>query len=71
MEKDSVPCQVEFKIGDKVRFSVTGTSATVLGIERYRVPGRVRVLYKIKLENAIRTAKQDELELLEQSGSQS
>ncbi len=63
---------MEFKIGDKVRFSVTGTSATVLGIERYRVPGRARVLYKIKLsDRTVRTAKQDELEPLEESASQS
>jgi hypothetical protein len=71
VEKDSVQSQVEFKIGETVRFSVTGTSATVLGIERYRVPGRVRVLYKIKLHDGIRTAKQDELERFEEFSSKS
>jgi hypothetical protein len=54
----------EFKVGEKVRFTVTGISVTILGLERYRTPGRIGVRYKIKLPNGIRVAQQDELEPL-------
>ena len=65
MDKDSVR---EFKIGDSVRFAITGTSAIVLDIERFRAPGQIRILYKIKLpDRTVRVAKPNELEPFEES----
>jgi len=65
VDKDSVR---EFKIGDNVRFAITGTPAKVLDIERFRAPGQIRILYKIKLpDRTVRVAKPNELEPCEES----
>ena len=69
MDKDTVQFQKEFKVGEKVRFTITGTPATVLGIERYRTKRGLVAFYKIKLQDGIRSARQNELEAIEGSPS--
>ncbi len=65
---DKVQGQAEFKVGDNVRFTVTGTPVTVLGVERFRAPGQMRIIYKIKLpDRTVRAARPSELEPLEES----
>lgn len=64
---DKVQSEMEFKVGDNVRFKVTGTSVTVLGVERFRAPGQIRLIYKIKLpDRTVRSARPNELEPFEE-----
>ncbi len=65
---DKVQVQMEFKVGDNVRFTVTGTPVTVLGIERFRAPGQIRLIYRIKLpDRTVRSARPNELEPFDES----
>jgi hypothetical protein len=65
---DRTQGQMEFKVGDNVRFTVTGTPVTVLGIERFRAPGQIRLIYKIKLpDRTVRSARPNELEPFEEA----